>query len=60
MDLPTVPASTVQSLPDEAFDDTRLGKRGDVAQLVVFARAILRRMRRMILPERVFGRLGAH
>ena len=30
------PVSMVESLPDKAVDDTRLGKRSDVAQLVVF------------------------
>jgi hypothetical protein len=43
---------------DELVDDVWVGQRRDVAQSVYSPAAILRRMRRMILPLRVLGRPG--
>ena len=43
---------------DQIFDHGRIGERRVSPRLPYSSSAILRRIRRMILPERVFGRLG--
>ncbi len=45
---------------DQVLHHSRIGQGRGIAETVQLVAAILRRIRRMILPERVFGRLGAH
>jgi hypothetical protein len=53
-----------QAVVDQVIDDAWIGQGRGVAETgalgSISLAAILRRMRRMILPERVFGRPGAH
>jgi hypothetical protein len=51
---------SVKARIDQPHHDTRVGRVEKFPRLSGSLQAILRKMRRMIFPKRVFGKAGAH